>query len=52
MIYKGATSKKEKEEYAMAIRRNVIESMQTMIEAMDNLGIAWEDQSLVELAER
>lgn len=28
MIYKGGVSKKEKDDYAKAIRRNVIESMQ------------------------
>ena len=32
LIYKGGVSKKEKEEYATAIRRNCIESMQTILE--------------------
>eukprot|EP00752_Nemacystus_decipiens_P009664 g8633.t1 len=40
MIYKGGgVSKKEKDDYARAIRRNVIESMQTLIEALGTLGL-------------
>ncbi|CAM9177305.1 unnamed protein product [Ectocarpus sp. 12 AP-2014] len=40
MIYKGGVSKKEKDDYARAIRRNVIESMQTLIETLGTLGLA------------
>ncbi|CBN73927.1 GPA5, alpha subunit of a heterotrimeric G protein [Ectocarpus siliculosus] len=40
MIYKGGVSKKEKDDYARAIRRNVIESMQTLIDTLGTLGLA------------
>ncbi|CAM9449006.1 unnamed protein product [Pylaiella littoralis] len=40
MIYKGGgVSKKEKDDYVRAIRRNVIESMQTLIESLETLGV-------------
>eukprot|EP00611_Tribonema_gayanum_P021594 TRINITY_DN4184_c0_g1_i1.p1 TRINITY_DN4184_c0_g1~~TRINITY_DN4184_c0_g1_i1.p1 ORF type:complete len:358 (-),score=131.00 TRINITY_DN4184_c0_g1_i1:797-1870(-) len=39
LIYKGVVTAKEKEEYTSAIRRNVIDSMQTMLDAMESFGI-------------
>jgi len=39
MIYKNGVSKKEKDEYISAIRRNAIDVMQTILEAMDTLDI-------------
>ena len=52
VIYKGGVSKKEKEEYATAIRRNCIECMQTMIEAMKNNNIPFADPALTEVSEK
>ncbi|CAM9528219.1 unnamed protein product [Laminaria digitata] len=41
MIYKGGSvSKKEVDDYTHAIRRNVIEAMQTLLEALESLGVA------------
>jgi len=51
LIYKGGVSKKEKEEYALAIRRNCIESMQTLLEAMHTLEIDFADPELVPIGE-
>jgi GTPase SAR1 family protein len=50
VIYKGGVSQKEKEEYTTAIRRNVIETMQNMIEAMDTLGIKYTDEKTQAMA--
>ncbi|GMH96236.1 hypothetical protein TrVE_jg6454 [Triparma verrucosa] len=52
LIYKGSVSKKEKEEYATAIRRNCIESMQTIIEAMQTLDIVFKDPELTAVSEK
>ncbi len=49
-IYKGGASKKEKDEYATAIRRNVIESIQTLLDAMKSLSIKFADPTLSEVA--
>jgi len=51
LIYKGGTTKKEKEEYAMAIRRNCIESMQTILEAMTTLQLEFADAELIPIGE-
>lgn len=50
VIYKGGVSKKEKEEYATAIRRNCIESMVTLTEAMESLGIPFQDPTNIDAA--
>jgi len=52
MIYKNGVSKKEKEEYIGAIRRNAIDVMQTILEAMDTLSIDVSKEELSEAATR
>ena len=52
LIYKGGVSKKEREEYASAIRRNCIESMQTLLEAMVTLKIQFADENLIPVGEK
>jgi hypothetical protein len=49
IIFKGNVSKKEKEEYTVAIRRNTIESMTTLLEAMKTLEIEFADPGLKDL---
>jgi len=50
LIYKGGMNDKEKEEFVAAIRRNAVESMQTLMENMFKLGLNVEDPSLQEAA--
>lgn len=45
MIYKGGIPEKEKHEYAVNIRRNCIECMQSLIEARENFEIGYSDGS-------
>eukprot|EP00611_Tribonema_gayanum_P021595 TRINITY_DN4184_c0_g1_i2.p1 TRINITY_DN4184_c0_g1~~TRINITY_DN4184_c0_g1_i2.p1 ORF type:complete len:357 (-),score=139.00 TRINITY_DN4184_c0_g1_i2:304-1374(-) len=52
LIYKGVVTAKEKEEYTHAIRRNVIDSMQTMLDAMDSFDIALARPGSAEAAQR
>lgn len=45
MIYKGGIPEKERHEYAVNIRRNCIECMQSLIEARVNFGLEYEKDS-------
>lgn len=50
MIYKGGIPEKEKHEYAINIKRNCIECIQSLIEARTNFGLEYEkDSPFIEL---
>ncbi|CAM9384861.1 unnamed protein product [Chrysoparadoxa australica] len=51
-IYKGPVTDKEKEGYITAIRRNVVECMQTLIEARQTLGVPLANSDLEDAEDR
>jgi len=52
LIFKGGISKKEKDECMIAIRRNAIECMQTILEAMETLQIPLGNPELEDYASK